>query len=160
MTEPLKPYQAFSRLRHGHTVNYSYSPTYHSWMAMVTRCKNKKRDLEKKYSGRGIEVSDRWLVFDNFLEDMGERPNGTTLDRKNNDLGYFKGNCRWATPIAQARNRRNTRLSYPQALDIAKRMLGGEKSSVLASEYKISESLPREIHAGRTWKDAHHAARA
>lgn len=158
-----KSYQADNALRHGHARHgkdgNKSSPTYQSWQSMLARCRYEHRDIEKKYVRRGITVCDKWQVFENFLADMGERPKGTTLERKDNDLGYYPNNCRWATPIEQARNRRNTKLAYDDALDIAKRMLAGERAFDLAKEYKISESLPREIHKGRTWRDAHVAAR-
>ncbi len=60
-------------------------------------------------TGRGIKICDRWSNFENFLADMGERPQGTTLDRTNNDLGYGPDNCCWRTPREQANNRRNSR---------------------------------------------------
>jgi hypothetical protein len=126
---------------------------------MVARCKYDKHDIENKYVGRGITMCDRWHNFSNFIEDMGERPSGTTLDRINNDLGYMACNCRWATLTEQARNRRNARLGYFSALDIAVRMYAGAKAIDVAKLYGVSESLPREIHKGHTWKDAYHAAR-
>ncbi len=89
---------------HGHS--NPPSPTYHSWVSMKTRCLNPKHEAFDRYGGRGITVCDRWLCFENFLNDMGVRPIGKTLDRRDNDLGYFKENCRWATPLEQTLNRR------------------------------------------------------
>lgn len=86
------------------------SPTYRSWTAMKVRCSYEKHPAFKNYGGRGIKVCDRWDEFENFLEDMGERPSGRTLDRIENDKDYFKSNCRWATPTQQTANRRPRRL--------------------------------------------------
>jgi hypothetical protein len=122
---------------------------------MLARCRYENRDKEGKYIGRGIKVCDHWLIFENFLADMGERPEGKTLDRwPDNDGNYEPGNCRWATPTEQARNRRNARLTFDDAVDVAIRMLRGERSSAVASIYGTSENLPREILRGRCWKDA------
>ena len=158
----LLPYQARSALKHGHAKHTSEgkaSPTYQSWLSMLARCRLPHRDTEQKYAMRGISVCERWFSFESFLSDMGKRPDGKTLERIDNDGGYEPENCRWASPTEQARNRRNARLNYNGALDIAKRMMAGESAKTLALEYGISESLPREIHKGRTWKDAHDAAR-
>ena len=75
-------------------------------MAMVKRCGNSNDPAYKRYGGRGIYVDPRWLKFENFLEDMGDRPLDRTLDRIDNDKGYTKDNCRWATKSQQANNRR------------------------------------------------------
>ena len=83
--------------------------TYHSWQVMRARCFNKKHDKYKYYGGRGITVCPQWGEFKNFLMDMGEAPSGTTIDRINNNLGYFKENCRWATWLEQSYNKRNTK---------------------------------------------------
>lgn len=69
---------------------------------MRQRCLNPRGDKWKWYGGRGISVCERWNDFSNFLEDMGERPIGKTLDRKNSDGNYEPTNCKWSTPKEQA----------------------------------------------------------
>lgn len=96
-----------TNLTHGHSCGIGTSPTYQSWYAMKQRCTNPKHGKWKDYGGRGIAVCDRWLnSFENFLADMGERPNGTTLDRQEVNGNYEPSNCRWATAAEQSRNRR------------------------------------------------------
>jgi hypothetical protein len=86
--------------------------TYYSWKHMIERCTNKNHRQYKDYGGRGISVCQRWRdSFSDFVTDMGRKPEGTTLDRKNNDAGYYKGNCKWATGKEQAKNRRKRNLS-------------------------------------------------
>jgi len=86
---------------------YNGTGTYETWRGMKGRCLNKKRNDYKYYGGRGIKVCERWLEFKNFLDDMGERPEGKTLDRKDNDGNYEPSNCRWATKQEQQLNRNN-----------------------------------------------------
>ena len=77
---------------------------------MMQRCYSSYSEQYVNYGARGILVCDRWHEFTNFLQDMGEAPKGRSLERINNDGNYEPGNCRWATPSEQARNKRNTRL--------------------------------------------------
>jgi hypothetical protein len=80
------------------------SPTHVSWSCMKQRVHNPKINMAKNYSGRNIDMDPRWEKFSEFLADMGERPEGTSLDRRDNNLGYWPANCRWATLIEQRRN--------------------------------------------------------
>lgn len=89
------------------THGMSGTPTYRSWSNMLTRCRNKRHAKYHRYGDRGISVCKRWFKFENFLSDMGKRPEGKTLDRTNNDGNYTPQNCRWATI-------REQRLNSPQ----------------------------------------------
>lgn len=108
-----------AKRQHGHTSNdidRRYTPEYTCWLRMKSRCYNEKDKSYKRYGARGITVCDRWLHgedsksgFECFFEDMGYKPTDShSIDRKDNDLGYSKGNCRWAVQSVQQRNRRDT----------------------------------------------------
>ena len=98
---------ASTQVVHGHARRgVKPTQTYRTWQAMMTRCYNPNVKSYKDYGGRGVQVCEQWHSFANFLTDMGERPPGTTLDRKDNDRGYAPDNCRWATKAEQASNTR------------------------------------------------------
>lgn len=85
------------------------TPTNKSWQGMIYRCTKKTSRQYSDYGGRGITVCQRWMQFENFYADMGERPIGTSIERINNSLGYSPENCIWGTPFQQGRNKRNNR---------------------------------------------------
>ena len=95
----------YPKTRDGRTTEHK--ATHNSWRAMKERCNNPNYRCYARYGGRGIKVCERWQGadgFSNFLHDMGDRPNGTTLDRINLDGNYEPSNCRWADQKTQLRN--------------------------------------------------------
>jgi len=95
-----------TRYKHGHSSASGRSPTYRSWHSMKQRVSNPNATGARNYSVRGIDMDPAWEDFAVFLNCMGERPAGTSLDRIDNSKGYWPGNCRWATPVEQLSNRR------------------------------------------------------
>jgi len=94
---------------HGQS-NKTITPTYRTWSAMRSRCLSADDKDYHKYGARGITICDEWNSFENFYNDMGDRPKGLTIDRVDNNGNYEPGNCRWATAKEQGLNRRPTRM--------------------------------------------------
>lgn len=101
-----RPNRNSTNLKHGHS-SRGVSPEYISWSSMVQRCTNPKHESYKNYGAKGICVCPEWATsFERFFSDMGPRPDRTSIDRIDGSIGYFNGNCRWATMTEQANNRR------------------------------------------------------
>jgi hypothetical protein len=87
----------------------SRHPLYRTWNGMIQRCTHLHNKDYPRYGGRGITVCDRWMDVRNFIADMGNRPNNSTLDRIDNNKGYSPSNCKWSKPIEQGNNKSNNR---------------------------------------------------
>lgn len=99
----------YSMIKNHKTHGMSKTSTYRSWVHMHERCLVTKCKDYKNYGGRGITICKRWLnSFENFYEDMGEKPEGLTIERIDNDSNYKLSNCKWATRKEQNMNKRNT----------------------------------------------------
>ena len=108
--------------KHGHSkVGGKRSPTYTSWHAMWDRIRHPKPREAKTYGN--LYIDPRWEEFANFLADMGERPEGKTIDRIDNAKGYYKDNCRWATPFEQVMNRKAWKVSPEGRIALAKNLV-------------------------------------
>lgn len=95
--------------KHGHASRGRKSPTYLTWESMFRRCYMPSQDSFKDYGAKGIRVCDRWFSFEAFLEDMGQKPPGLTIDRIDSAANYEPSNCRWATTTEQRINQRRMR---------------------------------------------------
>lgn len=95
---------------HGHSQRFYRSKTYNTWAKMKSRCYDKNHASFYLYGEKGITVCPKWHTFKGFLDDMGERPEGLTLDRIDGTLGYSKSNCKWSTPKEQSNHMSRNRL--------------------------------------------------
>lgn len=113
LSKKVQPFAVIATTTHGMTK----TRTYRIWQNMKARCKYECHKYYGNYGGRGIHVCDRWdTSFENFFEDMGMAPEGMSIDRINNDLGYSKENCRWSTRQEQESNKRTTKIFFGKTL--------------------------------------------
>jgi len=136
-----------------HGVSAALTPEYQSWTAMHQRCSDANRAKASRYSGRGIFVDERWcgpMGFQNFLNDMGPRPNGTSLDRRNNDGPYSPENCRWATQREQCNNQSTNRriAAFGKEMTLAEwsRETGIKRHTI---SWRLASGKPAEVALGR-----------
>ena len=119
----------------------SDSLLYQLWTSMWTRVENKKHVAYHRYGGRGISICDKWKTFAGFYEDMGERPEGMTLDRIDNNGNYCKENCCWNSKKNQANN-----TSWNRHIDFdGKKYTVAQLSELLGIKYT---TLRRRIETG------------
>lgn len=143
------------REKHGQ----SRTPLYFAWVAMRQRCLNPRHKQWKDWGGRGIRICKRWDKFENFAADMGPHPGkGWSLDRINNDKGYSKFNCRWATRAQQTRNRRTTKLTVSDVATIRATLQRGRgpydrgNAVQLAKRFGVSRICILQAGGGLYWQ--------
>ncbi len=118
---------------------------------MRDRCLRTTSDAYQSYGGRGITICARWDSFACFLEDMGERPQGTSLDRRDNEGDYTPENCRWATPAEQNQNTRGVKLNRPKANAIRLLSEWGLPRARIAAMFGVSRGLVSLVTARQLW---------
>lgn len=145
-----------AHIKHGHNKRGQQSTTYRSWDHMIQRCTNSKDKNYHHYGGRGIKVCRRWMKFENFLKDMGEQPHGKSIDRINNNKGYDRFNCKWATQRQQMRNTRRNCLktfngktqcisAWSEEMNISENTLRARFRYGWSTERALTEFVQRRI---------------
>lgn len=136
------------------THGQSRKTTYRIWDGMIRRCSDPKNPQYKYYGGKGINVCNKWKKFSGFFEDMGVRPPGLTLERKDSHGNYEKANCIWATYTTNLRNRPGyIKLSIEKAQEIRKLLQEGALSQrKIAKMYNVPHSIIGKIKNNEIWK--------
>ena len=137
-----------TRVYHG----LSKTPTYRTWISMHTRCTDPANASFIYYGAKGVSVCERWNDLGNFIADMGMRPEGKTIDRLDNNLGYEPGNCRWATVYEQQRNRRHVKCNVELAEIIRAQAKSGIPQRTIARMAGLSQPTTFAIIHNQTWR--------
>lgn len=128
------------------------TPERRSYDSMMRRCYRKSYDRWPDYGGRGVTVCERWRAsFEAFLADMGPRPRGTTIDRKDNDGHYEPSNCKWSTPAEQNRNRRGLVVKEDLRTAIIALSTAGHSGRWIARTLDIAEPTVRNVINRVSW---------
>ena len=128
------------------------SKTYRTWKEMRQRCNNPNSDKYQWYGGRGITICQRWASFENFHADMGDRPDGMTIDRIDNDKGYSPENCRWLPQLEQTRRQEKNKLSLELAERLKADRAAGMTYQAIGEKYGVSKTTAHRCCVGRTWR--------
>ena len=150
LREALEKNRGISNRKHG----LSGSRTYNIWSGMRDRCNNENSNAYAAYGGRGIKHCKSWDTFDGFLNDMGECPDGLTLDRIDGIKGYYKENCRWADWHTQANNRCNNRIIYYNGKDYTLAQLARKvkmKKETLEARLRRGWSVKESVESPLKW---------
>lgn len=133
------------------THGLSRTRAYKSWINMIYRCDNSISKDYKNYGGRSITICETWYSFETFLNDMGQPPENTTLDRIDMHGDYNKENCRWATDQEQGQNTRAVKLSPEKVRQIRRARKKGISVTYLTRKFNVSRSTIYFIAGNRRW---------
>jgi hypothetical protein len=141
---------------HGHQVGGKKTAEYTVWDHMMQRCYNPNNPEFKNYGDRGIKVHEPWHKFEEFIADVGLKPEGgrrISFGRIDNDGDYKPGNVEWQTPAKQSRNRRTTKLTMVDAREIRMFHDRGWSPKELAKSFGVSQRNIRGIIKNEYWKE-------